>query len=468
MPKYVASQHVLQKAIAEARAAGIQTGPCGDGVWLGGKWDSTRSRWEWDDRVAFSSGHAPAVEAVGDTSPPVSYTNWAAGQPSAKERQDDEPLVYLDTSSGQWHDSHPNKYEFGIVCQEALPRPAGTLQLDGPFGHQQFEAVGGRPLSVEGLSGVGLAPGDILLVVEQPCGDNSSPVDRIGGEGFSFPSANGSSFEWPGAAVASGGLFTLCWCRRAPEITECRRSGDFLVPAGRLMLQAPSRSQRHMCWAGENCSVVLEWPQTVEPKVLGSLQVVGGEGSCDGPLTMGFPDAKSSEEEFQWPLVSANAGIYGLCWCPDLVCKNRDDEHGHLIGVLEVRGPFSSHTFACQPARVEEGGQLQPCHVRPLLGRGLQDGSSLIVTSRSRCPGVDDDDSVGSLSLELKSLPAEHCNDYFVGCTYTWPAGALIAAPAGIYLLCWCGLLLEHGCTVATQFVVGVGTLELLPSSNDR
>eukprot|EP00913_Durusdinium_trenchii_P026283 g24662.t1 len=71
----------------------------------------------------------------------------------------------------------------------------------------------------------------------EPCG--IARAAPLGGEGISYPSPDGMSFNFSGTATAPGGPYQLCWCRRAINITDCRQAEDFVVKAADLQLLGP-------------------------------------------------------------------------------------------------------------------------------------------------------------------------------------------------------------------------------------
>ena len=167
MPKSQESQANLEVAVRMARSNGVQTEPCGMGVWLGARWyqSATTGRWLWDDgSVLLNGSFGTAVDGV--------YANWASGQPSALTDHEIEPLLYLSYPSGHWHDARLQKHKLAVVCQETVAQGTGSLVLQGPFGNQSFSAIAGQPLQVGPLEGLALQTGDMLLVTEpyKACG----------------------------------------------------------------------------------------------------------------------------------------------------------------------------------------------------------------------------------------------------------------------------------------------------------
>mmetsp|Transcript_130330 Transcript_130330/g.278497 ORF Transcript_130330/g.278497 Transcript_130330/m.278497 type:complete len:796 (+) Transcript_130330:1-2388(+) len=453
MPKTEVAQLSLMKAVAAARAQGLQRSPCGDGIWLGGSWSSERERWEWDDTEwdkstgsPISDGPVDSAENLAPASPSVRYMNWAGGQPSSAPDHEEEPALYMDVSTGLWHDSHTGRHRFGIVCEEAAPVPAGIITLDGPFGVQDFPARPGKALALQDLQGVGLRAGDLLLsaVGDLPCGRGSA-VTLLGGVGISYPSPTGTDFSWPGKAHAEGGKYALCWCRIKENVTDCRQEEDFMVPAGVLVFEAPMLEQRRQCTSAKACNVHLDWPASVQAQQ-GSLLVAQG-AVCGEDASLGFPGGPlQGDDAFEWPPLPATGGLRTLCWCSLPGCDKVED-HLHKVGTLEVLGPYAGHAFNCEASRA--------CSAGPLTGVKLQDGHALLYTTRSSCisnGGIADAED--TLEHGVVSLPAKLCGEYFVGCTSTWPATDMAVA-LGVYRLCWC---FSAQCE-AEDFLVDVGTL---------
>ena len=236
MPKSPQSQANLQAAVTEAREQGVQVSPCGMGVWLGARWYSS-GHWMWDDGSMLLNGSFDDVAGH-----EVEYMNWAVGQPSAVNHSH-EPLVYMRIPDGGWHDAREHKHSFGVVCQEFASQGTGSLQLQGPYSGQNFSALAGRPLQLSGVAGLGLSAGDLLLAAEagRACGQ-AEAVHALGGEGISYPSPDGTAFNFTYSAKAPGRYYQLCWCRIAAS-TSCRRASDFVVFLGDLLLQGLSSGE---------------------------------------------------------------------------------------------------------------------------------------------------------------------------------------------------------------------------------
>ncbi|CAE8599893.1 unnamed protein product, partial [Polarella glacialis] len=301
-----------------------------------GRWYYSTGRYDWDDGTPLSAGEVEASsgeEAVDGGF----YMNWDQGQPSAPMgEQGLEQQLYMAVSNGKWHDARVGKHSLAIVCQESVAQATGLLRLEGPLGGQVFSATAGRPLVVSGLEGVGLVAADLLLVADlgKSCGTAPAAV-KLGGEGISYPSQDGTSFAWPGYARTVGGLYQLCWCRIKANVTDCRRHTDFLVSAGQLVLSGPLLAQRRRCHSGEECNITLNWPLQA-PVVPGLLSVAS---SCESgaAVVAGFQGgpAISSSADFTWPQLNASGGRHKLCWCSMPNCTGPSDHTAIEVGLIE-------------------------------------------------------------------------------------------------------------------------------------
>ncbi|CAK0799277.1 unnamed protein product [Prorocentrum cordatum] len=463
MPNTSAAQATIEASIAAARAAGsLPPGSCGQAVWLGGQWSDAHDQWRWDNTIAMTEG--PVAPSEHDSLPgpddAYHYTNWAGGQPSAYPHAL-EPALYMDAATGRWHDASPGGHVLAVVCEEAVPLPAGELRLSGPAGlgapaagsAQHWEARAGHQLALEGpLAGVDLLPGDLLLAVDgsaTPCAGEKQASAPMGAEGISYPSADGASFVWPGTARAAGGIYTLCWCRPAADVTECRVAADFLVSAGTLSLRGPLLGQHHVCQSAENCSVALAWPDDVGPE---QGQLVAAEGACDADAVgsaVAFDSSDPDGRLFEIAALPAPGGARALCWCASPGCGGGGAASAVEVGRLEVLGPFAGQHFSCRAA--------EPCEVAPLVGLGpavgllsrrLDAPGALALTNQSACGTAGEPGAV--------AVPGDTCSEHFVGCSHSWPASAMDVPPMD-YLLCWC-----HSLSCGpSEFVVQVGTLSV-------
>merc|ERR1712066_1349 len=92
------------------------------------------------------------------------------------------------------------------------------------------------------------------------------------------------------------------------------------------------------------------------------------------------------------------------------------------------------------------------CVVSPIRGFHLSDGHVLRYTNLTACAvGNGSHDELGATS----SL-AEHCGEYFVGCTISWSADMMLI-PSGRYRLCWC----NSANYSRASFLVDIGTLAI-------
>jgi len=355
-----------------------------------------------------------------------------------------------------------------------VPQVLGQLQIDGPIGDQMFTQTAGSQLIIDPLLGVALAAGDRLVATTASKCGTSVATAAIGGEGISFESTDGSTYTWPGLALAAGGNYLLCWCRANAAVSPCRRPEDFLIKAGELLLVSPSLGHRFTCFSAQDCTISLKWPPGVKPQN-GSL-AVSASTSCTGALSPDFPSGPATGvSTFTWSRIPATAGHHALCWCSELDCSVPGN-FTHEVGQLEVLGPNAGHSFTCSWSK--------GCTVNPIQGTQLYDGQRLLFTSRKSCRN---DDAIMLTKPNIyttwdyhgqrASTPAEaglseeiqvgvvaqvssHCKDYYTGCSHTWTSdlmGGSFAVPylSEGYRLCWC----HSGSCTKAEYVVEVGTL---------
>lgn len=133
-PRTAEQRAALQAALDAAEANGkLSKAWPKNTIWLGGIWNMSGERWEWQDGV------------------PISSFDWAPGQPSAADHQLDEPWLCM-VLDGAMHDAEagPNN-RFGIMCElkDVLPEAAGhppappAAEIDslGVTGTDQFLRV---------------------------------------------------------------------------------------------------------------------------------------------------------------------------------------------------------------------------------------------------------------------------------------------------------------------------------------
>ncbi|CAE7774243.1 unnamed protein product [Symbiodinium necroappetens] len=446
MPKSQQSQANLEAAVTEAREQGVQVSPCGMGLWLGARWYSS-GHWMWDDGSMLLNGSFDDLAGH-----EAEYMNWAVGQPSAINHSN-EPLVYMRVPDGGWHDAREQKHSFAIVCQEFASQATGSLQLQGPYSGQNFSAVAGHPLQLSGVAGLGLSAGDLLLAAEagKPCGQ-AEAVHALGGEGISYPSPDGTTFNFTYSTKAPGRYYQLCWCRIAASTsgTSCRRASDFVVFLGDLLLQGPELGKSYVCFSGEDCTLRLSWLHEDAMTAGMATFATDCDGLGRGLQVAGTSGSTSGTSVFRWRSLHAFGGHYGVCWCAspcDLAL------HPHLafhVGTLDIHGPFAEQTFTCL--------QQRECHAAPVKGLHLQDGDQLKIST----------DAVAhmpcnSSDMSLVSLPSIRCGTFADSCTFIWPAAVMANVQPGAFNLCWC----RHGtgCMTSVDFALHVGTLAVIEAS---
>ena len=439
MPKSPQSQANLQAAVAEARERGVQVSPCGMGLWLGARWYSS-GRWMWDDGSLLLNGsYDGAVDQE------EGYMNWAAGQPSATDHVK-EPLVYMSVPDGGWHDARQLKHQLAIVCQEFVSQGTGSLQLEGPYSGQNFSASAGGQLQLTNLQGVGLRAGDLLLASATACG-KAKPVQSLGGEGISFPSTDGTSFNFTSRAQASGRYYELCWCRIAANITFCRHSSDFIVHAGRLLLLGPELGRSYFCRSGEACAIRLSWLHE-DAMTTGAIVLAGACGQAGLKPIDSIVVAALGTSDFSWPSLHAYGGQYSVCWCASPCDPVQDLHLSFHIGTMDIHGPFAEQSFTCL--------QQRECSVAPVNGLQLQDGDKLKIDLDAGVP-------CNSPGVTLASLPSRRCGTYADSCTFIWPASVMADLQPGPFNLCWCRG--SSGCVNGADFAVHIGVLAVIQPS---
>jgi hypothetical protein len=102
MPKTVEQRDALKEAMLNAIEAGdMEEAWPKNTIWIGAQWSS--GRWEWHDGDAALT------------------LDWADGQPSSADSQEDEPYLCMVTD-GKVHDSAAGSppYVFGVMCQAPI------------------------------------------------------------------------------------------------------------------------------------------------------------------------------------------------------------------------------------------------------------------------------------------------------------------------------------------------------------
>lgn len=157
----------------------------------------------------------------------------------------------------------------------------------------------------------------------------------------------------------------------------CSTAFDYRVDIGALLLVGPSPLQQdRTCVMGQTCRIAaLEGARLSATDRLQLLETCGVPAPVQGVPSDGYA-ARSSAGAFSWGIVTANAGIYRLCWCSSLGPNAGCDVAGDFVvdvGGLAIAGPGPlGQDRTCVAGKV--------CAVDGLDGLWLSSSDMLLVT----------------------------------------------------------------------------------------
>jgi hypothetical protein len=259
--------------------------------------------------------------------------------------------------------------------------------------------------------------------------------------------------------TAAGGYYRMCWCAAG---YQCSIAEDFRVDTGGLTVVGPSPLFIvRTCISGQSCQLPDIWGTYLST---GDYIVI--TDTCGEMMEFQrFPSIYAANVStgaaaltFSGStIVSAQGGLYRLCWCADTYqCETIPDFRVDM-GTLILVGPAPLY----QDRTCVTG---QKCSVFETTGFHLQRGDGLrildtcgLYTGYRGWPNYRFFTETGGASFSnistTKGVP--HWETSF------------ISARGGIYRLCWCAKM--YDCTRFEEFYVDMGALRLLgPSDLDQ
>ena len=227
---------------------------------------------------------------------------------------------------------------------------AGRLRVIGPNVNQESACAVGQECSVSGIRGVDMQNGDRLMILSD-CGRGNAilglPANGI------LDTTDGSNFAFEGVSsvvLSVPGIFRICFCRPANGNT-CGAPEGFQARVGLMTASGPFE-QTTVCQLGSNCTV----------EVSGIGLEVGDQlffthsacGSSDSLSQKGFTSLKDPLQlEFSGSLqvslgelpLSANPGLYYVCWCPKSAACTTPSLFRAPAGQLEANCPPGTYAL---------------------------------------------------------------------------------------------------------------------------
>jgi hypothetical protein len=327
----------------------------------------------------------------------------------------------------------------------------GLLTLIGPDIHMERTCKSGQQCGFSAVSGTYIADGDRVMI-QNLCGGSQGIVPGWPDQGISDPAIFlGTEYSW-GADVgglhvtSAGGQYSLCWCSVYAGTDyghNCASGQYFRTEMGILKLIGPATGQGKTCITGEACII-----DNFGGYLLEDGDRIMISGSCMPLLsafTPGFHDNSIFVASGGGSIysntnpITANGGIYSMCWCGFGSVCNTPANFQVDAGNLTVVGPILDQEKTCIASQV--------CSITNYQGTALSTNDRILIldtcgtnTNLQHMPN-------NALSTEL------HNFGHFV----SWGPFKSKAA-GGTYRLCWCSAL--SSCNGGgVDFIVDSGTL---------
>ena len=200
----------------------------------------------------------------------------------------------------------------GCISAADFQTDVGQMAILGFWQSQDRTCISGSTCTIDTPVGFGLTSLDSFAVLDT-CGFTSS--------GLGSPSASvelNQKVSWGEVWTAKGGEYRLCWCsglQASLNLTNmsgsernesgCSLAWDFLVDAGRFLVQGMSPlSQHQTCVAGQACAMDVRGLALSEADSILALDTCGSlRGPFAGPSTLKLPTNISNGSQATWLLL---------------------------------------------------------------------------------------------------------------------------------------------------------------------
>ncbi|CAE8676118.1 unnamed protein product, partial [Polarella glacialis] len=233
----------------------------------------------------------------------------------------------------------------GASCQLAydFSFDIGTMVVQGPLRNQARKCVFGYRCWAEDIQGVGLADGDLILVLDKcrmpqtsPAAGNMTIRGIAGltpGAGVPAYGKDGSQYLLAETVLAIAGTYRMCWCRPSLSATGCGITDSFAADIGGITVVTPALSLLRRCVRGQTCAIIdLEGFGLADGDAVHVLHFCPDKPNYgifqeDVPPTGVFIDgwprkglslpAEIGGTSVSWgvEVVMAPVGRYPICWC---------------------------------------------------------------------------------------------------------------------------------------------------------
>ena len=307
----------------------------------------------------------------------------------------------------------------------------------------------------------GLARADVRLL-EGIAYDSSYAGEVLDLNGMSLVNWNSE------ALTVSAGQYRLCWCTLLPSPTNassCSLASEFGIDFGTLHVYGPLTDHHRTCVSGYTCALdgIAGYGMSRNDSILvletcGSRQVVP-----HFPWGGLVEEVSASGSQINWgdTVISAHGGSYRLCWCSQAGSCKWPEAFLFDLGELVLLGP--GHVDRTCVAG-------QSCHLDGLLAPSDMNSYMILETC-------------GVAEAPLNVLAASATISEPSG-QVSWGTSPLLL-PAGVYQLCWCGLVppgnssmhhanhtndgnLSNTCQLSLHHRVTAGTLIMIGAAAEQ
>ena len=331
----------------------------------------------------------------------------------------------------------------------------GRFNLLGPLAYNlQRTCVAGQTCQIDG---VGVDSTDSLMVLET-CGTTSLRVSLEPISIGTFGTVNSSILPSP------VGNYRLCWCAgNETSDSSCELTEEFQTDLGEFWILGPKVEQDRTCVTGRECTLdglegsglnaADRW-FVLDTCGLPTISAISIPRMANAGQVLSVTRSGSSVT-FGSALVTAEGGVYRLCWCAAGFSCSSSEHYRVDAGELLLVGP-SSGSRTCISG--------QTCSFPTPLGKMLQSTDSYLILDTCGVAGSSVTGLPDGGMLSISNGTSGRCRGG--DCELTFGT-TIVTAVGGRYQLCWCGSSTSPNaygtpCIREDHFVVTVGSFELI------
>jgi len=389
---------------------------------------------------------------------------------------------------------------------------AGTLQVQGAFGHQEFRCTAFRPCSLEVFSELEFEAGDQLMVISPDPTSTNSLVSHCGrgntgiqvalvtargvyytGTTTTEPYSAARSTTTPGipqpihyagdfelSSAGQRGLYRVCYCKLS-HMGPCDDASAFAQYAGFLNISAQLQEtaadkETKKCLALTACRFNITGVWAMQINFFDRFRAIPMHETCGQPVeVVGFAvfemDQRHNDASVgHWVAQFSHdrrelydTGDYRLCYCQASLTQSErcteETQYSQDVGRLQVLGARMSSFWTCR--------QGSFCELM-VPGWRLSTGDAVrLIDHNQKCGSADQTDAYLAKGFDHNPSYGNKTENVSGGVLITFDLGR--ARGSGLWKVCLCAaqaskstaLSAADGCSQAYDFAQEVGELEI-------